>query len=463
MQNFKKKFTSKTPINNNEVCTKGYFEYLLKSISPTPPPPPVEKVATPIITVTDNYTEEVKVTISCATDGAVIYWTDDNWTNTYTYSSMLFFEDVGSVTIKTQAIRENMEESNIATANIVVTTPPEPGKCAIPVISIEDYETYCYITMNSSTSNAVIYYTTDGSTPDDNSYIYDGKLMLTSDCTIKAIAINNIDEDSDVSSANVDIVESDYFNFTSEGISTISLHADVGVSQEYFAAPVLYYSYDTVNWTLWQYTESGNYVYDYNVITLNDGDKIYFKGTNTKLSRSYRNTYTSFVLTGSLYAEGNLLTLLSENGVMELLPTALAKLFYNNPALKSAPYIPTVKGSNRALYGLYENCTSLQKAYIHNIIPVLATDGYISYDAEVLGYMFSGCTSLNEIHCDFDSWKTYQTGSQWLITAGWVTDIYGQMLSQNGTFYCKQSLHNAGIVTDGSIDTIPDGWTVINV
>lgn len=461
MQNFKKKFISKTPINDNEVCTKGYFEYLLRTISPTPPPPPpppIEKVATPIITVTDNYTEEVKVTISCATDGAEIYWTDDDWTNTYTYSSMLFFEDTGNVTIKAQAIKENMDESDIATANIVVTTPPEPGKCATPIIVNDSHHTYSNITINCATTNAIIYYTVDGSTPSSSSYVYSGMLRIASNCTIKAIAINNIDNDSNIATEQVSLDALDYFNLTSVGTSTVSMHSIKGDSS--ISAPVLYYSTDKETWNLWNFTETSTGIYDATTITLNDGDTIYFYGNNDRLSRSWNNNYTSFIMTGELYADGNLTSLLNINGTLSIFSNAFAYLFKDCSSLKSFPYIPSTALADRACYAICENCSSLTAVEIYNIFSIGIVDDYLEYGTEVYQNAFKNCTSLNNITCSFNNWPSSYGGPdiRKSSTEHWVDNV-----ASIGTFKCQSVLHNAGTVTDGSVNTIPNGWTVINI
>jgi hypothetical protein len=56
------------------------------------------------------------------------------------------------------------------------------------------------LTIACSTERATIYYSLDGSTPTTNSNIYTGPIMLTQNCTVKAIAVADVYTDSEVTS-----------------------------------------------------------------------------------------------------------------------------------------------------------------------------------------------------------------------------------------------------------------------
>ena len=91
---------------------------------------PMETVATPTFTpAAGTYTEEISVTIACATQGATIYYTLDG--NNPTANSAVYTEAIAlseTTTVKAFATKEGMNDSDIATAaytiNIVPPTPP---------------------------------------------------------------------------------------------------------------------------------------------------------------------------------------------------------------------------------------------------------------------------------------------------------------------------------------------------
>ena len=60
------------------------------------------------------------------------------------------------------------------------------------------------LTMSSNTPNSTIYYTLDGSSPTRNSNKYTGPITLTQNCTVKAFALADGYENSDVASYTVD-------------------------------------------------------------------------------------------------------------------------------------------------------------------------------------------------------------------------------------------------------------------
>src|SRR5262249_33755 len=58
------------------------------------------------------------------------------------------------------------------------------------------------VAMQTATSGGSIYYTTDGSTPSQSSYVYTGAMNVTSDTTINAKAFKNGYNPSSVASAS---------------------------------------------------------------------------------------------------------------------------------------------------------------------------------------------------------------------------------------------------------------------
>ncbi|MCR5646181.1 MAG: chitobiase/beta-hexosaminidase C-terminal domain-containing protein [Bacteroidales bacterium] len=83
-----------------------------------------QTVATPVFSMSSGtYYEEIDVEITCATDGATIYYTTDG--NEPTIESTVYTEPIhvaGNMTLKAFAVKEGFDDSNVATANYVVFT-----------------------------------------------------------------------------------------------------------------------------------------------------------------------------------------------------------------------------------------------------------------------------------------------------------------------------------------------------
>ena len=97
--------------------------------------------------------------------------------------------------------------SNIGmhTANCGGSTTPV---AAIPVFSVPSgmYFDSFDVTLTSDTPNAEIYYTTDGSDPDENATLYTAPIPVTASITIKAIAYADGFDPSNISTANYEIL-----------------------------------------------------------------------------------------------------------------------------------------------------------------------------------------------------------------------------------------------------------------
>jgi sugar lactone lactonase YvrE len=83
------------------------------------------------------------------------------------------------------------------------------------------------VALNTSESGASIYYTTDGSVPTDSSTPYSSPIGVTSDITIKAIAVNSGMVDSEVMSEHYTILAPQLSPATSDFDKNISAQADV--------------------------------------------------------------------------------------------------------------------------------------------------------------------------------------------------------------------------------------------
>ena len=168
--------------------------------------------------------------------------------------------------------------------------------------------------------------------------------------------------------------------------------------------------------------DGGNTWTDYTIdtaITLNTGDEVSFRAkTNRSSGQDYNNNF-HFEMTGKIEAWHNVMSLYRTNDF--------------------ATYNIVVEG---AFYRLFYICTSLTKA---PVLPAttLADDCY--------GYMFSGCGSLNEVHCQMSSsYSSSQISSTY--AKGWLEGV-----SSTGTFYT-----NADANWPSGASGIPTGWTRVN-
>ena len=131
-----------------------------------------------------TYTSAQSVTITDATAGATIHYTTDG--STPTGSSTVYTGPItvsSPETLKAIAVATGVSNSGVATAvySIAATTPvfsPRAGT----------FTSAQSVTITDSTPGAVIYYTTDGTTPTTSSTFYAGPITVATTQTIKAIA-----------------------------------------------------------------------------------------------------------------------------------------------------------------------------------------------------------------------------------------------------------------------------------
>ncbi|MCR5394056.1 MAG: leucine-rich repeat protein [Bacteroidales bacterium] len=107
--------------------------------------------------------------------------------------------------------------------------------------------------------------------------------------------------------------------------------------------------------------------------------------TRTQFSKDNDNYY-HYQLTGSVAATGTVMTLFSPKGTRTTVSQyALNKLFYNQTALISAPYLPATSLGSNCYESMFEGCTGLTSA---RTLPAttLSSNCYKG--------MFKGCTNL---------------------------------------------------------------------
>ncbi len=194
------------------------------------------KAAAPIISPgSATYTTAQTVTIVTSTVGATIKFTTDgsipSETNGLVYTGA--FTVSATATIKAVAIKTGIINSNIVSASFVINTE----KAATPVFSPAGgtYSTAQSVNLTTSTSGAIIKYTTDGSTPSSsNGLTYSGAISVNATTTIKAVATKTNMADSEVATAVYTIqeaVSAPVFNppaGTYDGTQSVSIISGTG-------------------------------------------------------------------------------------------------------------------------------------------------------------------------------------------------------------------------------------------
>ena len=134
-----------------------------------------------------------RIIMTCATAGASIYYTRNGTTptkNSLRYSAPIYVAH--NCTIQAIAIRDDLISSSVSQFLV------DWFKVATPTFNYDNLQ----LTISTTTSGATIYYTTDGSTPTTSSTMYTGPLSLTKNTTVKAIAVKEDFNNSDVGTYN---------------------------------------------------------------------------------------------------------------------------------------------------------------------------------------------------------------------------------------------------------------------
>lgn len=165
----------------------------------------VETVEAPTFSVTpDTYSTAQSVMLATTTAGATIYYTTDGTqptTESNEYNSEIVVS--ATTTIKAFAAKADWISSAVASAVYTITEPGLTGTVTTPTFSVAEgtYSSTQTVTITSTTSGAIIYYTTDGTTPTSASSIYGAPLSISATETVKAFATKSMWIDSDIASA----------------------------------------------------------------------------------------------------------------------------------------------------------------------------------------------------------------------------------------------------------------------
>jgi hypothetical protein len=163
------------------VGTGGQLDvYGLLSSEPSIAPPVISPGST-------SFTQSFQVTITDATPGATIYYTSDGTapsTSSWVYTAPITVNS-------TQTISAIAVAPGYVWVAPVSATFTSLNNTAAPSISPAGgtYATPPTVTMKDASAGAVIYYTTDGTTPTNASTVYTGPITVNSSETISAIAV----------------------------------------------------------------------------------------------------------------------------------------------------------------------------------------------------------------------------------------------------------------------------------
>lgn len=140
--------------------------------------PVIPVTADPVITISNGI-----ATVTCATEGARIFYTLDGSnpdSTSETYEGPITL--TGDTVIKAIAVKNDILSSVVTETY----TAPVPDSVEEPEIIIDQDG---QVTMVCPTTNAIIYYTTDGSDPTDSSSVYSEAFTVVDGTTVKAIAV----------------------------------------------------------------------------------------------------------------------------------------------------------------------------------------------------------------------------------------------------------------------------------
>ncbi len=145
------------------------------------------------------YTSAQNVTISCATPGAMIYYSIDGSTPSIRYTKPVNIPS--TATLKAKATKSGWTDSQIASA---VYTINQPQTVATPTFAPPGgtYTSAQNVTISCATPGATIYYSTDGSMPSTR---YTSPVNIASTGTLKAKGTKAGWTDSQIASANYTI------------------------------------------------------------------------------------------------------------------------------------------------------------------------------------------------------------------------------------------------------------------
>ena len=179
----------KTGMDNSSVATANYTVVLPKVANPTFTPSAGEVLS------------GTTVTITCATEGADIYYTTDGSTpsaESTKYTTPI--EITAATTIKAIGIATDYQDSSVVTVAYTIGQPTAEAPTFVP--NGGEVNKGSTVTLSTTTPGGVIHYTTNGSTPTASSPVYTDPIAINADTTIKALTIADGYKNSSVVTKN---------------------------------------------------------------------------------------------------------------------------------------------------------------------------------------------------------------------------------------------------------------------
>lgn len=167
-----------------------------------------DAVSMPTISYSDYYGGK-SISITSSTSGATIYYTTDGTTpSTSSTKYTGAFNITSSKTIKAIATKSGYTNSSVASKTITIYTASAPTSSVTSGTAVTAGST---VYLNTSQSNAKIYYTTNGTTPTTSSTLYTSSgITINSSTTIKAIVVASGYAQSSVATFTYSIKASTY-------------------------------------------------------------------------------------------------------------------------------------------------------------------------------------------------------------------------------------------------------------
>lgn len=429
-----KAIATKTGYNDSELATESF-----------------DQVATPSFVLTDDG----KVRLTCATDGASIYYemgaNPSNPTTSSTHYSSIIKNAAGQY-IKAIALRDG------AINSAILETGQITFSCATPVIRKTSPTTFSII-CSFPTSGVTIRYN-KGINPDDptpeSGTIYNGPVTFNESETVKAIAYATNYTPSDVVTWPHDYSQ-DYLTFRVLTGGTIGWKAYGDLTR------IIQYSINDGDWTDWTSTSDGA------TISVQAGNLVRLRGTAYPYATS-KDAYSGFEGGTATYEiEGNIHSLIygddfAGNNTMPDNTYMFCSLFKKSKATSAENLIlPATTLRNYCYRALFSYATSLVKPcalpattlatgcywYMFERCAITAAPELLAAALvqECYGNMFIGCSNLNYIKCTavdgFSASKALEN---------WVSDV-----ASSGVF-----VKNSNKTWSSGTSGIPSGWTIYN-
>ena len=169
---------------------------------PTTPKPPQETAAAPAFTPAEGvFSTAQSVTLASSTAGAEVRYTTDGSVPSATSGTVYAgpISVTATTTIRAIATKAGMADSPVVSATFTINAKVADVQFSPAAGTFDAAQS---VTLSSATDGAQIYYTTDGTDPAPSSAtLYAGPVSVTASATLKAIAVKQSAESSNISSA----------------------------------------------------------------------------------------------------------------------------------------------------------------------------------------------------------------------------------------------------------------------